>query len=159
MDNRLAARAWKLQQQGVRGKAAGLDLKVTTDEANRLAAVGCRLAEVDAARLSPGEVPLIRSIATVTRRNLEGGITRLPRHDDVACVARKGTSWPAATARKRIDNGTGCRGANAESAIGLVNMTGNGFFALTALGWMFVNAIESAEESVRRSLADGAGHG
>ncbi|MBP2232545.1 hypothetical protein J2847_005874 [Azospirillum agricola] len=142
---RLALQANKLCKEGLKGKAIGEKLKVTTDEANTLARIGRDLADIDEAALTASEVLLIRSIATVTLRLRAQDVIRTPKSWEVAAVAHKSESWVGATSRKRLRLPCHHLVNQPGQPLGLVNFTTNGFVGLTPLGWAFVQAIEAAE--------------
>ncbi|WP_421925317.1 hypothetical protein [Neoaquamicrobium sediminum] len=155
IDPKLAARAHKLSQQGLKGKAMGEVLGVSTTEANQLAAVGAALASLAKKPLTPSEILLLRMLAKEHRDLLAAGETRSPKSDQVSWLAGKSDSWCAATARKRIfvdrwDE----KLRRTVHGRGLVDVSGNGYVHLTPAGWGVVFAMEEAAAAVAAPLLD-----
>jgi hypothetical protein len=148
MNPELAVRAHK---SGLYGAALARELGTSVAEANSLASVGARIAEIAATRLTPSEILLLRSIATVTRGLLANGSFRGAKSWEIASAACKGRGWPVATARKRLHEALDWdpkARLHRRVGLGLVVVSGNGYVNLTNLGWAFVQAIEAAERSV-----------
>lgn len=142
-----AARALKLSREGLKGKAIGEALKVSTDRANTLVNLGHVYDTQRQAALTSPEILLLRAVAACARRNASEGGTRSPTSREVAARARKSSGWPAATAGRRLTDRQEWD-AHAKLfrplGLGFVNLSGNGYLTLTSLGWTVVLAMESA---------------
>ncbi|RUU29716.1 hypothetical protein [Mesorhizobium sp. M6A.T.Ce.TU.016.01.1.1] len=133
IDRALAAQAYHLSKKGLKGKAIGETLKVTTAEANTLA--GYRLTESE--RLG------LRLLAEEHRWRLDRGDISSPKSHHISARARKGAGWFNAMASKRLFTR---RWSDKEKrdlhGLGFVDLAGNGHVWLTAAGWAFVLATE-----------------
>lgn len=155
IDRKLAARAYKLQCAGMKGKAMGLELGVPTSEANQLAAVGSAYARLDKMPLTPPEMLLLRTLAAEERSLLAEGQTRSAESKWVSRRARKSSSWAAATAQKRLfDEHYDEKLGRTVRGRGLVHVAGNGYIWLTPAGWSVVLAMEEAEEQTAANAYD-----
>lgn len=155
IDRKLAARAYKLQCAGMKGKAIGQELGVSTFDANQLAAVGSAYARLDKMPLTPPEMLLLRTLAEVDRDLLADGQTRSTESKRVSRRAGKSSSWAAATARKRLFVERYDEKLRRDvRGLGLVHVAGNGYIWLTSVGWALVLAVEEAEENAAAEAYD-----
>lgn len=143
------ARARMAAKSGLFGKELAELLGVASSEAHEIAAVGRGLLAIEGSELSAPERHLMRSIAAVKRRLLMEGKGRGPESREVARQARRGSSWPTATAGKRLfvsrydaDRRIDIRG------LGFVEVSGNGYINLTPAGWAVILWIERYEGRV-----------
>ena len=140
MNINMALRAQKLSQEGLKGKAIGQKLGVTTAEANVLLVVArcqTRLKTIDKFRLTESERKLLLVLAMLEQDNLSKGFARSVESRSVAWMAKRNAGWPVATASRRIG------GRHEQPRMGLVCVAGNGYLWLTELGWLVVHAIEA----------------
>lgn len=148
IDRKLAARAAKLAAAGMKGKAIGAELGVSTFDANQLAAVGSAYARLEKLPLTQPEILLLRMLAQEERELLAVGATRSPESKRVSWRASKSPSWAAATAQKRMfDARYDEKVGRTVRGLGFVNVAGNGYIRLTPAGWAVVAAMEAAERS------------
>lgn len=155
IDRKLAVRAAKLAAAGVKGKAIGQELGVSTADANQLAAVGHAYVRVESGALTQPEILLLRVLADEARDLLANGATRSPESKWVSRRARKSPSWAAATAQKRIfDKRYDEKLGRTVHGRGLVHVAGNGSIWLTLAGWAVVLTMEEAEEKTAASAYD-----
>jgi len=138
----LAYQADKLARSGLRGKELGVRLKVTTPEANRLAAVGAAERQRQSARLTPPELALLKALVAEHVDLLKHGETRSPKTPDVSWRAGKSAGWAATTAQKRLfDEKWDDSVRMYVEGFGFVHVAGNGYMWLTRAGWALVHAM------------------
>lgn len=148
LNRAMALKARKLAASGLKGKAIGEKLKVSTTEANNLAHLGHRIQAMEAAVFTPAEILLLRSIAKVQRRLISSHQVRSPESKEIAYAARRGAGWPTATGQKRLGQKWNAELRRPEG-LNLIKVSGNGYITLTDAGWMVIHAIEAAEEAAR----------
>lgn len=137
---KLVARAEKLSRKGLKGKAIGQKLGMTTAEANRLltfARCDARLKSIDKIRLTDSECVLLLALAGLEKENLVYGHMRSVESKSVALTVGRSSGWTTATINRRIG------GRRGNPRMGLVVIAGNGYLSLTDLGWLVVHAIEA----------------
>ena len=145
IDRTLARRALALQREGLKGKAIGQSLGLTTDQANRMAAVAARLEEIEACALTANELLLITTIGRLTIDHANSGVTRSTESGDVEHRARKYRGWCAATCQRRgfVERWSEKEGREIKG-MGLVKLAGNGYVWLTSAGWALAHVLLAA---------------
>jgi hypothetical protein len=154
IDHNLASKAYKLSQKGMKGKAIGFELDISTSAANTLATIGARLETMKKLPLTPSEMLLLHCLAKEHRRLLNHGDVRSPKSEDVSYLARKSSGWCAATVHNRLfeEQWNDKLGRNVRG-LGFVHLAGNGYAWLTNAGWALVLAVEAAEEAAKQVAA------
>lgn len=150
---KLARKAWKLAHKDkLSNREIGERLKVSTEEAKRLALVGGALAANDGYRLTDAELLLIRSVAAAERALLAQRNNRTPKGWEVGLHAGKAPGWCAATARRRVfDRRFDQKTRRDITGLGFVHQSPNGHVWLTPAGWALVMAAEAAARGDMRS--------
>lgn len=153
---KLASRALKLSKDGLKGKAIGERLKLSsrigwtaTNEANRLVEIGAALQrkkEIEGVRFSAPEILLLKTVANISREMLARGRRGSPLTKMVGWRAGKSRGWPVSVANKRLRTRDILDPRDADF-FGLVWLSHNGYISLTNLGWMVVHVIEDAAPS------------
>lgn len=143
-DPKLAKKALKLLRSGLKGKAIGIELGVSTQEANVLASVGRAHEEIDSARLTPAEISLLKALAAIQRERLAKGETATPKSWMVSARCRKSDSWCAATANKRMFEERWSEKLRRNvRGLGFVHASPNGHIWMLPAGWALIHAMEA----------------
>ena len=145
IDRTLARRALALRREGLKGKAIGERLGLTTDQANHMAAVGARFEAIEERRLTDNELLLIKTIGRLAIDSANCGVTRSVESRDVEHRARKYQGWCAATCQRRVFVARWSEKEGRQiTGMGLVDLAGNGYVWLTPAGWALAHVLLSA---------------
>ncbi|MBO3760395.1 hypothetical protein [Ciceribacter sp. L1K22] len=130
------------KRKHLRGKELGLELGVSTDDANRLFALGYKWQLIAEARLTEPEKLLIRCLAAEHLELLSAGASRSPESKLVSWRARKSEGWAAATANKRLfDERWDEKSGLYVKGLHFVHVAGNGYIWLLDAGWACADAM------------------
>ncbi|MEY2882402.1 MAG: Sinorhizobium phage [Pseudomonadota bacterium] len=152
IDPKLARKAAALAVRGLKGKAMGQVLKVSTDEANTLAAMGRALIRIDDAKLTALEKQLLVVLAGAEMGSIDRGSSCSISTKYISRLMRKGDGWATATIRRRLcTHRPGEDERRRGTGFGFAWYSGNGYCGLTASGWAFVHAIGETAASTTRA--------
>ena len=143
------ALARKIHRAGHAGPDIGRELGLRASESCTLASIGRQLVEAEDAALTPTEIVLLRTLATMKRELMQAGETRSVRTKSLSARLRKAPGWCAAVCRKRLfDVRHDPIRQHQVRGYGFVHIAGNGFIRLTPAGWAVVAALETIPDSV-----------
>lgn len=153
IDRKAAAKALALSRKGLKGKAIGEELGVSTAEANNLAATGAAYASIDRAALTAPELALLRALADLERERLARGEVASVKSWAVSRRCRKSEGWCSSTANRRLFDSRWCEEKKRNiCGLGMVHASRNGHIWMPPAGWALILAAEQSQMARSASL-------